>query len=326
MQRVWCVLAAATLGSGLSLADTVSWSGYNNTVLGTGTMQAFPAPLNESGAAYWENPSRDGIQMNIGNWLTGTGGFSSINNSLQNSECAYGVNPCIGNSPGISASQLDWVGNPSNGSEMSSQAQLIEFQQTLPATQVTIKALISSYTSMTELGWYDVNTGLFHRLFDGAGIAGPRGSDLTLGATASFSSSGSYYFYMINYALGTTYVMDSTKNDNGEAGRQHFSVFARNGATPDGFYVGVEDAYTDFAQGPPASWNPNLAEHLGDDNDVIFSVTPVGGSDPILTPEPEPSVVSLCGFGLLGLCGLALRRRRARSLLPLQAERPHSLM
>jgi hypothetical protein len=145
-------------------------------------------------------------------------------------------------------------------------------------------------------------------LFDGSGIAGANGAALALGATASFTSTGSYYFYMTNFGLGTTYLMDSMRNNNGEAGRQHFSVFTNTAALPGNFYVGVEDAYTDFGQGPPASWNPNLAEHLGDDNDLIFSVTPVGG-DPLLTPEP--SAISLCGLGLLGLFGMAYRRRRA---------------
>ncbi|MGH9667853.1 MAG: hypothetical protein ACRD9L_25825, partial [Bryobacteraceae bacterium] len=205
-------------------------------------MQAFPSPLNEAGASYWENPSRDGMNMNIGNWLTGTGGFSSINGSLQASECLYGPDPCIGSSSAGSASQISWVGNTSNGTEIGSQAQVIQFQQTLPATKVTIDALISSYSSMTELGWYDVNSGVMHPLFDGSGITGGTGAALALGATAEFSTSGGYYFYMINHGIGAMYFMDSTKNTDGDAGRQHFSVFTTTALLPGNFYVGVEDA------------------------------------------------------------------------------------
>lgn len=261
-------------------------------------MQTFPSVVDESGtAAYWENPSKDGGDMNIGYWLTGTGEFSN----LAGFTCVGGVTPCIGASPNIVPADLSWAGNTADGTEIDSQPQAIQFQQSMSATQVTINAMISALTSTTELGWYDVSTGTMHPLFDGAGVPGGTGTAMALGATAQFTAPGGYYFYLTDYALGSAYFMDSVKNNGGEAGRQHFAVFSTTGGT---FYVGAEDDYTDLGQGPPILGSLTRPEHMGDFNDVIFSVSPV------LDPVPEPSMASLCGFGLLGLFGLMLRRRQ----------------
>jgi hypothetical protein len=59
----------------------------------TGTWQQMPAP-NESGTLYWSGISYDGPQMNIGYWLTGTGGFTG--------------SPSI---PDWSVAQTMWYGN-----------------------------------------------------------------------------------------------------------------------------------------------------------------------------------------------------------------------
>jgi hypothetical protein len=294
---LFIALVVSAVSSG-AFADVITGTGYNGT--GSASQQALPLTIDESGTGgYWENPSRDGLDLNVGFWLTGTGGYSNINSALQNQVCPT-INPCVAPSPGLSAAQTTFLGSSYNAGvgEISTQPQSMEFTPTGSIITVTIETFISFYSPNTELGWYDVTTQTMHPLFDGASVPGGMGAPLAIGSIANFQTNDPYFFYVINLSTGT-FFMDSTLNTNGEAGHQHFSVFSNSTLGNGTYYIGTEDGFTDTAMGSQAVPFSSMDEHLGDGNDLIF----------MATSTPEPATMSLCALGLAALIS-AVRRRK----------------
>ena len=138
-----------------------------------------------------------------------------------------------------------------------------------------LKIEIAGYANSNVFGWYDVTTGTQTVLFNG-----PAGA----GATASFTPTANYGFYLIS-GNGDTYFTQSSKN-SADLDKQHFALF-EDGLS---YWLGMEDL--------------RFCGSDKDYQDMVVKITPVS------TPVPLPAAIWLFGSGLLGFFGV---RRRIRS-------------
>jgi hypothetical protein len=213
-----------------------------DTVVGSGSWQTWTTgALNNNGTPYWDNSSADDISgnhsLNVGYYLTNSGGFSG-------GTAGPGVIPYFGtNAGGAAAFSLT-----SNGS-----------------SQAALKIEIAGNANVNVFGWYDKsNPSILHPIFNGPASAG---------ATATFSPTASYGFYLTTAEDGTFTT---------ESSDQHFAIFMAS----DGYWLGMEDLAFREPTGAPKSDK--------DYNDMIVKVT----------PAPEPMTLLLLGAGLVGLAGL----------------------
>ncbi len=134
----------------------VSVSGASLTST-TGSWQPMPQP-NESGTPYWSGLSGDGPQMNIGYWVTGTGGFSGSQST-----------------PDWSVANTDWYGN-ANGTGVP-----LLFSGT--AVTVTVDAAVSALSAVNILGYsYLTDLNVVYPLLTG----GQAGNTVTFYPTQPF--------------------------------------------------------------------------------------------------------------------------------------------
>lgn len=284
----------------LSLVSTLSFCALGDTIQATdgssGSWQNFPTTLNQQGSVYWDNPSRDGSQKNIGYWLSGTGAFASYTGGC------YAVNPCVTGSPG---DVPEWFGNASTGSEISTETPNFDFVRNSAQYTLTVQVVLSFWTPATEFGWYDPTTMTLHPLFDGTGV-NDGGAALTAGSSIGFNPNvGVYGFYIKDLGVGQTFFTQTNDNTfyQNENQHQHFSVFGTSLAPgAETYYIGAKDSWvsSSIIAGDPTS------EGLGDFNDIIISMQPV--------LVPEPSTAWLVFAGLFGLvCMKRLRLRPAES-------------
>jgi hypothetical protein len=205
----WLLLAVAGV-----VAFTVSASA--TTVVGSGSWQAWSAP-NQDGDPYWDNPSADGNQRNIGYFLSKTGGFSS-----------HPASPAI---------TPEWWGYGDGSADLS-----FHFQSALPqAAKLVIE--VAGNANINELGWYDVS----NPSVGGVIFPGPAGA----GATAVFSPSLNFGLY-IKTAGGVTYYTQSTLNPAAETNHQHFALFKE---APGVYWIGVEDKPANTGEGFGGDYN-----------------------------------------------------------------------
>jgi hypothetical protein len=180
--------------------------------------QAWSTP-NEDGAPYWDNPSKDGSQKNVGYFLSKTGGFATHPDS-----------------PAITP---EWwgVGATVTGADLN-----FYFQSSLPqAVKLVIE--VAGNANINELGWYDVNnSSVGGVIFPGPAVAG---------ATAVFIPSPTFGLY-IKTAGGVKYYTQSSLNHLGRTDRQQFAVFQE---APGVYWIGVEDRYKDPAEGGWGDYN-----------------------------------------------------------------------
>jgi hypothetical protein len=235
---------------------------------------ATPTPT-EGGNPYWDQGSLDGANLNVGYYLTGTGGYAGS---------PYGAN-----SPGLSPGSVTWYGDPTNVGQNQAAPVLAGYPSSPgEVIEATLHLTLSANWALNELGWYALSSpSTLNPLFTGGpgyGTGGP-------GETA-FVPTEPFGLYL-KTPTGTYYT-DSSLNPLGERNSQHFAMFVG----PDGtYYFGVEDAR-----------GFNRVERSGDYNDVVFSLGRAGppGGGPIDNPEPATLVL----LGVAGLGAVGYRRYR----------------
>jgi hypothetical protein len=234
--------------------------------------------LDEEGSPFWDSPSGDGSQMNVGNFLTGTGGFAG--------------NP---DSPGAA---FDYY------SDGGTAPRDLYFMGTGGDYAGTIRIEVGGLAATSVFGWYEwgiSGPGVLHQIF--AGIDGT-------GTTAFFTPTLKFGFY-ITTGDGYTYYTESSHNPKptcaaqgysgclsvDESYHQHFVLFKEG---PLAAWLGVEDR----SQAAEATFDSFDLKSLGDYNDLIIRITETE-SEAII---PEPGTYALMGAGLFAV-GIIRPRR-----------------
>jgi len=298
------MIRALSLGVALTLASGMMWA--DTIVLGSNTLVNMPASISNpgpgtgcggaSGSAlgsassqcgylgtgpYWDNDSGTGKQLNIGYFLTGTGGYAGDTNYAPAQYLSGGA----GGAP--TSISLDYSGGSSSVS------------------------LLTDNTGDTTLtfGYYNANGGAETPIYgplipnDPSAYA-PVSLSLTPGEDYGFyltrscfsacpaGDTSGYVTLFSNPTLNTCTTAESAGTCSTD---QHFAIFTSS--TPGVYYVSIED------------WGllgtPNNGEGNGDFNDIVFELNTDSPAQ-----APEPASFALIGVGLLGL-GLARFRNRA---------------
>lgn len=165
------------------------------------------ADLNENGTPYWDGNSSDGNQLNIGYYLTGTGGFSSG---------PYNLSPAPG--------ALDYWGLDSGAADTDF------YVGSSTAGEMSLQIELAGYAGSNIFGWYEVtDSGLvLNELFNGPDSAG----DTTL-----LSATSNFGFYLEVVNTGNIYYTQSSLNTSA-TDLQHFSLFSE---ADGGFWIAAED-------------------------------------------------------------------------------------
>lgn len=283
-----------------------------DTVIGNGTFVQVPTllPYGTYGAAYWDNPSFDGPQMNIGYFLTGTGGFPA----------GCGTNPLCS---GARYSYLGVAGTyySSGLSSPSDAPNDFSFLRNTTSVQITMMgAFPSSASDLTSIGYYDAS---MTNAADAAQSEVPLWKSGTIGqgvgANLFITPYSNYGFYetvctqavmiggVSQCIASTTFFSNTNLNPPGQS-NQHFALFSLFW-DPDLYFIGFNDS-------------PNGQYGSGDDyNKVILRVFSTngtgggggGGSGPNPpSAVPEPATLLTMGVGILSLAFMNARRRRSR--------------
>jgi hypothetical protein len=233
---------------------------HADTIVGTSGAgwQPFPATLNEKGtSAFWDNPSLDGSQKNIGYLLTNTGAFAGST---------------------LGPGKLPYWGTATGAYDPS-----ITFARSASSSSVAMLASIAGFAPGNSFGWYDTtlpitNSSNLHVIVKG--VANPA-------APAVFFTPSASYGYFLQAANGNIYFTQSALSTTGYKGHQNFAVFTTStSSTNPTYFIGVED----LANGAGiASFEKN-----GDYNDMVVEIRPV--PEPATLALTGAGVLSLAGL------------------------------
>lgn len=296
MMKVLSLVSFLALASGIACADSIT----------TGTFESVPSNISSPGPGtscgsttncgfagtgpYWDNDSGKGSDMNIGYFLTGTGGYSDDTVYCPLATCQY---LSSGSDSGYSA--------PSN----------IALNYTSGSPVVTLLADTTMDRTLS-FGYYNTSIGASSET-QICGTLTPDDPSACSPAALALTSSDSYGFYLTRSCFsscpagdesGTVTLFSNpslntcTTTDTSCSTDQHFTIFDST-TNPGVYYVSIED------------WGllggAGNGEGNGDFNDVVFELN-TGQS-----AVPEPASLGLIGAGLLGLGLARFRARRNRA-------------
>jgi hypothetical protein len=203
------------------------------------------APTSIRTVGFWDGPSTDGTNCNVGYWLTGTNSPGCIN--------------VFGNFFGSTPGPLAFLS--ANGSAQTPVPFVLS--PTGGARIITMRLEVAGMAPGNVFGYYLLsNPAVLNPLFIGA---------QTSGATALFNPSGPYGFYI--ESNGMTFRSQSSVN---------FALFSEQPAVPSlgsnltRFWIGVEDLPLPAGAFGPGFLSPTVD---GDYNDMLFSME-IPPSDP----------------------------------------------
>jgi hypothetical protein len=320
IRRLSLVLTATLfLGGSAALADT----------LNSGSIAAPMQAFNPSGS-FWNNVSSDTVngtnQINVGNFLTGTGGFASS------------VAGCTTCGPNYMAGGGQMVVNSGNTPDYVSN---LNFVRQAGALSITLMYANSAFNGFAEFGIYDASSpsnAMQNHLILQAGLVTNLNNSIDTVYTSGTEFSGTTNLGTYNLSTGSPYatwglyervclegpVSYTQCNADGkivtyymgensqlpsnyvpyDTAHQHFALF-QAGSNLNTYYAGIEDFA--FTQASPT----NPVEGDGDFNSLIFGVT-TSMTDSI-APVPEPTTLSVTLLGLAGLCSYRTAKRQRLS-------------
>jgi len=246
----------------------------------------------------------DGTNMNVGYFLTGTGGYpANCNQYGTDSACGTNYQPV----------QYDAQNANSPNAPNS-----FNFVRNAASLQITLLGAFSSASTnptagnfLTQLGYYDASAanqaaalGTLQAIYDPAfntNYSTQLGQSAALapaytnyGIYATVCTAGSQVGAQFVCSSRNTYFSNSAFN-TADGTHQHFALFTLAGSgNQQNFAIGFEDGLAN-----------NPTEGIGDYNDIIVRIS---GTLPVVAPEP--ATYGLMGVSLLGL-GIARLRKRA---------------
>jgi len=278
------------------MSDTISSPGSAFTGVPL-TFQSTTGSNGGLGAPFWNNYSSDGINMNAGDYLTGSNPSSMGTTDYLGTGGSFGSYLSTGGlGPDAPAS--------------------FNFVQAGPLAQVTLlytnagANMTSTYG--TQIGFYNVlNPSQKVVLFDhgtlynpASGSNGIYNNNLSPQSPFSVNTFANYGVYATTCGFNPngsiycdTFYSNVGLDPNDESAHQHFALF-QNAQNPQTYFIGFED-----------SRGLNATEGYGDYNDAIFEIQTTTRFTPEVSSVPEPATFSILG---LGLVGLGLMRRRLK--------------
>jgi hypothetical protein len=289
MKRVW-----KTTITGLGLALGILVSGGTAEAAWVSVNNIDQTRFNDaSGTDYWDSHSDDGSQLNVGYYLTKSGGFTST--GLTPPIGTYDSNGNYLSGAHLQYNDLDGLGGllftAGNGSVATGTVTfLLEVAGNNPYNEVWISSTANGGTPIQVF----------------AGGDSPPAGPVSLNANNPFAlilldthykrgwySTGEYFEYTGDDA--TWYLTATVKG-----GDTNFAVFkSSDDALAQDLYVGIED--NDNRSGPPDQPTDR------DFNDIVLHIHSDTGGGVIPTPAPPAVLLALAGI----LPCLALRRRLA---------------
>ncbi len=212
--------------------------------------------LNQNGTPYWDNPSQDGPNKNVG--------FFLINAPTAQLAGAPGALPYWGNTFN---SATDSGGTPDLN---------FTFDRTAAFSVANLELEVAQNANINEFGWYNVDDpSVLHPIFLGPDSAP---------STDTFSPSAQYGFYL--KGADGTYYTQSSLNPSGDTSHQHFVIF-QGSSTPgaETYWIGIEDLSVSGLNGAEGG--------SGDYNDMLVHIS--AEVSPAV-PEPSTVALVLGGF------------------------------